>query len=112
MPVRNTMAALLVASLLFGGAAGADIDPVPDHQRDSVESTRGQALQAAAWVKERLSGFHVTPARLMIGLGLLGVLVSWNRNKRLRHWAVLAGLSWLLLLSGVAAIALGWRALG
>jgi len=110
MLVRVSTTTLLLTTLLLGRVAVAD-DSVPNHQSDSVESARGGALQAAAWVKERLSGFHVTPARLMIGLGLLGALMSWNKNKRLRRWAILAGLSWLLLLGGLAAIVLGWRAL-
>ena len=81
------------------------------YQRDSVESFGGRALRAAAWVKDRLSGFHVTPARLLAGLGLLGVLITWNKNKRKRGWAALAAVSWLLLFGGAAAILTGWKVL-
>jgi hypothetical protein len=120
------VASLLGSLLLVAGAPGplalaetekeareaaAPRDDGRTYQRDSVEGFGGRALRAATWVKERLSGFHVTPARLLAGLGLLGVLVTWNKNKRKQGWAVLAGISWLLLLGGAAAILTGWSVL-
>jgi len=47
----------------------------------------------------------------MAGLGLLGVLLTWNKNKRKRGYAVLFAISWLLLLGGGAATLLRWSCL-
>lgn len=78
------------------------------YQRDSVESFGSKALRAASWVKESLSGLHITPARLMLGLGILGLLFTWNKNKKKIQWAVIWGFALLLILFGAAAVALGW----
>ena len=87
---------------------GAKHDAPREYQRESVHSFGQQARDAAAWVKERLAGLHVTPARLLLGLGLLGILVCWNKNKKLVRWAVLSVFSGLLLAAGVAAMVFNW----
>ena len=87
---------------------GAKHDAPREYQRESVHGFGQQARDAAAWVKERLAGLHVTPARLLLGLGLLGILVCWNKNKKLVRWAVLSVFSGLLLIAGVTAMVFDW----
>ena len=87
---------------------GAKHDAPREYQRESVHSFGQQTRDAAAWVKERLAGLHVTPARLLLGLGILGILFCWNKNKKLVRWAVLSVFSVLLLIAGVAAMAFDW----
>jgi hypothetical protein len=119
---------ILVVLLLMGGASsaqgraphvpteeelrqrlgGAKHDAPREYQRESVHGFGQQARDAAAWVKERLAGLHVTPARLLLGLGLLGILVCWNKNKKLVRWAVLSVFSGLLLIAGAAAMVFDW----
>lgn len=110
MPARLLLASLLLCSFPVGVAA-LEEKPPAGRRQPSVEAGGGGVLRAATWVKERLSGFRVTPARLMVGLGLLGVLLTWSKNKRRPAWAVLAALAWLLLVGGAAALLLGWRPL-
>jgi hypothetical protein len=83
-------------------------EPGRGYQRDSVEGVGTRATNAATWVKDRLSALHITPARLMLGLGVLGILIGWNKNKKKMGWAVLAGFSFLLVLFGVAALVFRW----
>jgi hypothetical protein len=83
-------------------------EPGREYQRDSVENFGTRALRAATWVKDRLSSLHITPARLMLGLGLLGILVGWNKNKKQTRWAVLAAFSLLLVLGGIAGMVFRW----
>lgn len=83
-------------------------EPGRGYQRDSVEGFGIKATRAATWVKDRLSSLHITPSRLMLGLGVLGILVGWNKNKRKIGWATLAGFSFLLVLFGAAAMILRW----
>jgi hypothetical protein len=104
------LASLLLCSLPAGVAALEERPPAGKREL-SAEAGGGGVLRAATWVKERLSGFRVTPARLLVGVGLLGVLLTWSKNKRRPLWAVLAGLAWLLLVWGAAALLLGWRPL-
>ena len=82
--------------------------PPPDsrnYQRRSARSFRGKTGDAASWVKHKLSGFHVTPARLCLALGLVGFLVSRNRNKKTHSgWLAVYVASLLMLLGGGAAL--------
>lgn len=119
---------VMLALLLAGGAASAEDRPphVPteeelrlqrggakpdtpqEYQRESVNSFGQRARDAAGWVKERLSGLHITPARLLLGLGVLGILVCWNKNKKKTQWAVLSLASFLLVIAGVVAMVFSW----
>ena len=83
-------------------------EPGRTYQRDSVEGFGIKATRAATWVKDRLSALHITPSRLMLGLGVLGILIGWNKNKKKMGWAVLAGFSLLLVLFGAAAMIFRW----
>jgi len=83
-------------------------EPGRTYQRDSVEGFGTKATRAATWVKDRLSALHITPSRLMLGLGILGILIGWNKNKKKTGWAVFAGFSFLLVLFGAAALILRW----
>jgi hypothetical protein len=87
---------------------GAKHDDERDYQRESVNSVGQSAVNAAAWVKQRLSSLYITPARLLAGLGVLGLLFTWNKNKKKMPWAVLTVFSWLLLIFGVCAIFFSW----
>lgn len=83
-------------------------EPGRGYQRDSVEGFGTKATRAATWVKDHLSTLHITPPRLMLGLGVLGILIGWNKNKKKVGWAVLAGFSFLLVLLGTAAMIFRW----
>ncbi len=83
-------------------------EPDRTYQVDSVQSFGTKAAQAAAWVRARLSGIHITPARLLVGLGVLGLLISWNKNKKKMEWAVISTASLLLLVFGLAAHLFRW----
>lgn len=78
--------------------------PPPDereYQRRSTISFNGKTDGAASWVKDKLSGFHVTPARLCLALGLIGFLYTRNKNKKVSTgWLVIYVASILLLLGG------------
>ena len=88
--------------------SGVHHDRGSGHQARAVETVSGKAREGAQWVRDKLAKLYITPARLMIGLGVLGVLFCWNRNKRKLTWLVLTLGSWLMLGVGVAAIALDW----
>jgi hypothetical protein len=83
-------------------------DDVREYQAHSTESFMSNVRGAAQWVKTRLASLHITPARLALGLGILGVVFTWSRNKRHVKWAVLTVASWLLVVFGVAAIIFRW----
>jgi hypothetical protein len=81
---------------------------VREYQAHSAQTFMGRTRSAAQWVKDQLAQLHITPARLALGLGILGVLFTWNRNKRHVRWAVLTVASWLLLVFGGAAMIFRW----
>jgi hypothetical protein len=83
-------------------------EPDRTYQADSVESFGLKAAQAASWVRARLSAIHITPARFLVGLGVLGLLFTWNKNKKKVEWAVISGVSLVLVLLGAAAMILRW----
>ncbi len=83
-------------------------EPGRGYQRDSVESFGTKTTRAATWVKDRLAALHITPSRLMLGLGVLGILIGWNKNKKKMGWAVFAGFSFLLVLFGTASMIFRW----
>jgi len=125
--VRTPLPAIAILMLLACSAALADphlptedqvkrklgeVKDEPDrtYQRDSVEGFGQKTVSAAGWVKEKLAALHITPARLMVGLGILGILFTWNKNKKKTHWALVSGVSFLLAIFGAAAIFLKWTA--
>jgi hypothetical protein len=87
---------------------GAKHDADREYQRESVHSFGQSARDAATWVKERLAGLHITPARLMVGLGVLGLLYTSNKNKKKVFWLALLLVSLLLAVFGVAAMIFSW----
>ncbi len=111
-----TIGVVFAPLLIEGSAASAQgqrlyrVDDRRDYQQRSVSTVQGRARRAAGWVKEELNSVHVTPARLCVALGLLGLLWSWGKNKRHARWAVIFGLALLLLGFGVAAIVFKWPA--
>jgi len=58
----------------------------------------------SGWVKDGLTGFAVTPGRLALALGLLGLLLGWRRKNR----KVLMGSAVLCVASLAAVIFLEW----
>ena len=84
--------------------------PPPDdrnYQRGSTRSFKGRTGGAAAWVKHKLSGVHVTPARLCLALGIVGFLYSRNKNKKKNTgWLAIYICSILMLLGGGVAVAM------
>ncbi|MBW2733054.1 MAG: hypothetical protein JRH20_11740 [Deltaproteobacteria bacterium] len=81
-----------------------------DYQQQSVGRVQQEANSMVDEVKAFLARIHVTPARLALGLGLLGIFWTLNRNKRHIHWAMITALSWCLLAFGVAAMFFDWPA--
>lgn len=108
------LSAAMLAPLLPSEASAQDrpyrVDDRRDYQQRSVSTIQGRARRAAGWVKNKLNSIHVTPARLCIALGLLGLLWSWGKNKRHARWAVTFGIALLLLGFGVAAVVFKWPA--
>lgn len=82
--------------------------PPPDerhYQKRSARSFDERTGRAADWVKNKLSGFHVTPARLCLALGIVGLLFSRNKNhKKHRGWLVIYIGSWLAVLAGALQV--------
>jgi len=89
---------------------GYRVDDTRGYQRNSVETVQSGWQRILGWIRRTLAAIHITPARLLIGLGAIGVLLTWNKNKRHVHWAVITALGWLLLGLGIAAILLAWPA--
>ena len=123
MAVRLSTALLALAAgvlLCAGPAVAQDLPteeelarrlqgPPPDdrnYQRRSTKSFGGRTNSAASWVKNKLSGFHVTPPRLCLALGIVGFLCSRNKNKKNNTgWLAIHVISILLLLAGAAMVA-------
>ncbi len=78
--------------------------PPPDqrkYQRRSTLNFKGESDSAASWVKNKLSGFHVTPDRLCLALGLIGFLYTRNKNKKhSTGWLAIYVVSILMLIGG------------
>ena len=87
---------------------GVKADPERGYQARSVETVQSWTHDAMTWVKELLQAIHLTPARLALGLGLLGSFYTLGKNKRLVRWAVMAGLSYLLAIVGICAMVFHW----
>jgi hypothetical protein len=87
--------------------AGVDPDSRDRGYQDRAAlSLHERARSAASWVRGHLSGVQVTPARLAVGIGGVGVLYTLGKNRRQRKWLVLTCASVLLLLGGVLALLL------
>ena len=84
--------------------------PPPDdrnYQRRSAKSFGGRTSGAASWVRNKLSGFNVTPGRLCLALGIVGFLFSRNKNTRNNSgWLVIYVVSILMVLGGGVAMGL------
>ena len=79
------------------------------YQQNSVRTVQQDAQSGVGWIRSKLAPLYVTPARLALGLGLLALLITFNRNKRHLHWALLNAIGWLLLLFGAAAMYFDWQ---
>ncbi len=77
-----------------------------DYQDRSVQRVKNWAWGTIEWVLAQLAAVELTPERIALVLGLVGALVTRNRNKQKTKWAILTGLSYLLLILGGAGIAL------
>lgn len=86
------------------------VDDRRDYQQRSVRTVQGEANSIVDEVKRFMAKMHITPARLALGLGLLGLFLTRNRNKRHVHWAVITGLCWLLIIFAAAAMFFDWPA--
>lgn len=123
MRVTRTLA-LLVLMLQPALAAGQRLVPTeeeldrklqgqpeevrPSYQRRSVRRFGDRSQRGFSWVKQQLRSLNITPPKVMIVLGLLGVLLTWRKNKRKSNWMLLAGLSYALILAGAAGMYYGW----
>ena len=88
--------------------SGVHTDDPRGYQQRSVEQSQSGLHRALAWIRYQLARIHVTPARLALGLGALGSLYTWGKNKRMVNWAVLAVVSWLLVIVGICAMVFHW----
>jgi len=88
--------------------SGIKTDDERGYQERSVETVQSWNRRAIAWIKELLASIHLTPARLALILGALGTFYTLGKNKRLVRWAVMAGMSYLLVLVGGAAMWFDW----
>lgn len=48
----------------------------------SQRSMAERVSATSSWVKDGLSGFAVTPGRLGLALGLVGLLAGWRKGSR------------------------------
>lgn len=65
----------------------------------SDSSLAERVSSTSGWVKDGLNGFAVSPGRLALALGLVGLLLGWRRrNKRLLVASA------LLCVAGLAAV--------
>jgi hypothetical protein len=87
---------------------GIKSDGDREYQQRGVETVQSWLDRAVRWLKDLLARIHLTPARLALGLGILGSLYTWGKNKRLVRWAVMAGFSYLLAIVGLAAMVFNW----
>jgi hypothetical protein len=87
---------------------GKQGDSEIDYQKESVRAVGTTFVRGRSWLQQQLAGIHITPTRFILGLGAIGVLYTWNKNKHKVPWAVLSGLSYLLLLLGSAAFYFHW----
>jgi hypothetical protein len=101
------LAAALAANLW--GRAFAD-SPFENHQGQSVEAFNHQSQGFVEGVRAALATAHVTPAKFILGLGVLGLLFTWNKNKRKVEWAVIAAVAASLAAIGAAALYYRWPA--
>ncbi len=114
----TALAALVALASLYAAPAAAQrlpteaelerklSGPPPDdreYQRRSTKSFKGRTGGAASWVKDKLSGFRVTPGRLCLALGIVGWLYTRNKNKKNNTgWMAIYVISILSLLAGGA----------
>ena len=85
-----------------------DADDELGYQQRSVETVQSWTNRTVAWVKDLLAAIHLTPARLALIVGGLGTFYTLGKNKRLVQWAVMAGISYLLVIVGLAAMWFDW----
>lgn len=78
------------------------------YQQRSVETVQSWLHEALGWMRDLLRRLHLTPARLCLGLGVVGAIWTAGKNKRKVRWAVTAGLSYLLAVVGLAAMVFNW----
>jgi len=97
------------AVLLAADAAHAVTDEaIGTYQGESVKNFgRGsQGLWATA--KQYAADLDITPARALVGLGVVGAVFTLSKNKRLFHWGVVAAISYALIALGALAMVKGW----
>ena len=87
---------------------GVRADPERGYQQRSVETAQSWTRRTTAWLRDLLARIHLTPARVSLGLGLLGTIYTAGKNKRLVKWMVLAVCSWLLAIVGGCAMIFNW----
>ncbi len=87
---------------------GVQADPIRGYQQRSVEHSQSWTRDTLAWFRGLLSRIHLTPARVALGLGVIGTLYTAGKNKRLVKWAVMAVISWLLAIVGICAMIFNW----
>lgn len=87
---------------------GVQADPIRGYQQRSVEQSQSWTHDALAWFRGLLARIHLTPARVCLGLGVIGTIYTAGKNKRLVKWAVMAVFSWLLAIVGICAMVFNW----
>lgn len=58
--------------------------------------------------KQLLVELDVTRAKALIVVGVVGAVLTLNKNKRMFHWGVVAALSYLLIAAGALCVHKGW----
>jgi hypothetical protein len=87
---------------------GVKADPIRGYQQRSVEQSQSWTRGTVTWFRELLARIHLTPARVALGLGVIGTIYTAGKNKRLVKWAVMAVTSWLLAIVGICAMIFNW----
>ena len=88
--------------------SGIHHDAERQYQARSADTLRSKARRAANWVRAKLSRVYVTPARLALGLGILGVLYGRGKNRRKIRWMIVLLASGGLAVFGLAAMIFDW----
>ena len=87
---------------------GVKSDDQRGYQARSTETFTAKVKRFIAWVNDRLSLIKVTPSRFAVGLGLIGIVYTSGKNKKLVRWAVLSVFSYLLAIFGGAGMLFDW----
>jgi hypothetical protein len=87
---------------------GIRSDSERQYLQRSIETNQYGFRGILLWIREKIRRIHLTPARLCLGLGILGTFYSAGKNKHIAKWAVLSIVSLLLIIIGICAMVFHW----